>query len=192
LRDIIVAALLAVVCGAIYQGWDVVTTPLFASTVSPMAGALVNGIWWIAAGLIPYIVRRPGAAFLAEVVSSAAELLFGSTYGIAGSLISGLFQGVGPEVAFALFGWRRYSWWVMALSGALGGAGADIQWYFQYQGYQYSHVVIVGYMLITIVSGAVLAGLLPKWIGDALLRTGVLRNFEIGRQAAARANADAR
>lgn len=186
LWDIVIAALLAVVSGAIYQGWDLITTPLFASTVSPMVGAIVNGLWWIAAGLVPYIIRRPGAALFAEVVSGFAELLFGSTYGIVGSLIAGLFQGVGPELAFAMFGWKKYTWPVMALSGILGGIGASIQWYFQYQGYEFSHLIVVGYFVITSVSGAVLAGLLPKWIGDGLLRTGALRNFEIGRQARAR------
>lgn len=191
LRDIVIAALLAVVCGAIYQGWDLLTTPLFAATVSPMVGAIVNGLWWIAAGLVPYIIRRPGAALFAELVSGFAELLFGSTYGIVGSLIAGLFQGVGPELVFAAFGWKKYSWPIMALAGVLGGLGASIQWYFQYQGYEFSHLIVIGYFVITCVSGALLAGLLPKFIGDGLLRTGALRNFEIGRQARAQLNANA-
>ncbi len=184
LRDIIVAAILSVVCGAIYMGWDWITTPLFSSAMSPVAGALVNGLWWIAAGLVPYIVRRPGAAFFSELVSATVEFLFGSPYSL-GAVISGVVQGAGAELGFSFWRWRRYSWTSMAVAGALGGVGNTVQWYFEYQGYQYSTWVIIGYTVVTMISGAVLAGVLPKLIGDALLRTGALRNFEIGKQARA-------
>ncbi|PWI57771.1 hypothetical protein BM613_07265 [Sulfoacidibacillus thermotolerans] len=181
LRDIVVAAILSVVCGAIYMGWDWITNPLFASTMSPIVGALVNGLWWIAAGLVPYIIRRPGAAFFSEVVSACVEFLFGSPYSL-GAVISGLVQGAGSELGFALWKWRRYDLIPMLVAGALGGVGNSIQWYFEYQGDQYSIPVIIGYTLVTMLSGAILAGALPKWIGDALLRTGTLRNFEIAKQ----------
>jgi len=182
LRDIIVAAILAVVCGAIYMGWDWVTNPLFAASMSPIVGAIVNGLWWIAAGLVPYIIRRPGAAFIAELVSSCVEFLFGSPYSL-GVIISGLAQGIGPELAFGAGRYKRYGYRTMMIAGALGGLGNSVQWYFEYQGYSYSIPIIIGYTVVTMISGAILAGVLPKLIGDALLRTGVLRNFEIGRDA---------
>ncbi|MBX5437435.1 MAG: ECF transporter S component [Alicyclobacillaceae bacterium] len=182
LRDIIVAVILSVVCGAFYMGWDYLTTPLFSATFSPVIAGLVNGAWWIAAGLVAYIVRRPGSAFFAGVVSAFFEFVFGSPYG-AGAIISGLLQGAGAEVGLMLGGWRRWGTGMMMLSGAVGGIGNFIQWYFQYGGNQFRIAVVIGYLVTTLLSGAVIAGLVPKWIGDALNRAGVVRNFEIGRQA---------
>lgn len=181
LRDIVVAAILSVVCGVVYMGWDFLTE-VITKGWSPAAMGIVNGLWWIAAGLVAYIVRRPGAAFFAEVVSAFFEFAFGSPYGT-GAIISGLVQGIGAEAGLALGGWKRYGAGMMMLSGALGGVGNTLQWYFQYGGNQYGTGTILGYLVLTLVSGAVLAGLLPKWIADALNRAGTLRNFEIGRQA---------
>ena len=190
LRDIVVAAILSVVSGAVYMGWDFLTQVMTA-TWSPAAAGLVNGLWWVAAGLVPYIVRRPGAAFLAETVSALCELAFGSPYGPA-VIISGLVQGAGAEAGFALGGWRRYNLGWMLLAGALGGVGNSVQYYFQYGGNKLAFGMMLGYVLTTMASGAVLGGWLPKVIGDALYRTGSLRNFEIARQRRAGAQPDAR
>lgn len=186
LREIVLGAILAVVFGVIYMGWDWLNS-LLPTTLSPIVLGLFNGVWWMAAGLVAYIVRRPGAAFFAEVVSAFFEFAFGSPYG-AGAMISGLLQGAGAEAGFALGRWRRYSVGMMVLSAALGGVGNTLQWYFQYGGNQYRVGIIVGYLLTTMLSGAVFAGLLPKLIGDALNRAGVLRNFELGRQTRASSN----
>ncbi|GMA49649.1 hypothetical protein GCM10025857_10060 [Alicyclobacillus contaminans] len=97
-------------------------------------------------------------------------------------LISGLLQGGGTELGLLLFGWKRYGTGVLMLAGAIGGVGNTVQWLTQYGGASYSFGNIVGYTVATLLSGAILAGLLPKWIDDALFRTGSLRNFEIGKQ----------
>lgn len=178
LRDVITMVVLSIVSGGIYRIWDVLTG--IVPIVWVPGNGLVNGLWWIAAGLVPYIVRRPGAALIAELVASSIELILGSNWGLAG-MLSGLLQGVGAEIAFMMFAWRRYSSAIMMLSGALAGVGATLQWLFQYNGDHYSGSIIVLYSLFTLISGAVLGGLLPKWIGDALYRTGSLRNFEIAK-----------
>jgi len=84
-----------------------------------------------------------------------------------------------------LFAWRKYNTPVMLLSGALAGLGFSLQWLFYYKGDAYSLLTIVLYILLTLISGAVFGGLLPKWIGDALNRAGIVRNFELGKQTRA-------
>lgn len=180
LRDIILAVILSVVCGAIYMGWDWLTSWGTAAW-SPAASGIVNGVWWIAAGLVAYIIRRPGAALFAGVASAFFEFALGSPYGPS-AIISGLVQGGGMEIGLLLFGWKRYSAAVMAFAAAVGGIGNTIQWYFQYGGSGYSYTVQLGYLVTTLISGAVIAGLLAKWIGDRLNRAGSVRNFELGRQ----------
>lgn len=179
LRDVVITVILSILCGGLYRVWDVVTTLMTIAWV-PGQG-FINGLWWIAAGLVPYVVRRPGAALLAEVIAAVIELILGSNWGF-GGVLSGILQGLGAEIAFALFAWRRYNSGVMALSGVLAGVGYSVQWYFQYGGHGYHLSIIVLYTVFTMLSGAVLGGLLPKWIGDALKRTGTLRNFQIGQQ----------
>lgn len=179
LRDAVVTVILAIVCGGIYRIWDVLSQ--FITIIWVPGQGLINGLWWIAAGLIPYIVRRPGAAFFAEIIASIIELLLGGNWGF-GGVVSGILQGAGAEIAFLIFSYRRFTVETMALSGALAGLGCSLQWYFQYGGHTNSHMTILLYTVFTLASGAVLGGVLPKWIGDALNRTGVLRNFEISRQ----------
>lgn len=179
LRDVVIMVILSIVCGLIFRIWDAVT-PFITMTWVPGQG-IINGLWWIAAGLIPYIIRRPGAALIAEVVAAVVEFALGGPYGAAG-ILSGIIQGIGAEIAFALFAWRKYNAWILMLSGILAGFGFSLQWYFQYDGYKYTPTVILLYVVMTAISGAILGGLLPKWMADALNRIGILRNFEIGRQ----------
>jgi energy-coupling factor transport system permease protein len=180
LRDAVVTVILSIVCGGIYRIWDVVVAPLLTITWVPGQG-LINGLWWIAAALIPYIVRRPGAAFFAEIIAAVVELVLGGNWGF-GGVLSGILQGAGAELAFLLFRYRHWNASTMALSGILAGIGYSFQWYFQYGGHAFSLTTILLYTLLTMVSGALLGGILPKLIADALNRAGVVRNFEIGRQ----------
>ena len=179
LRDIVVAAVLAAVSGAVYLGWDIVFK-FVPSSVNPVLLALFNGLWWIAAGIVPYIVRRPGAALLAESLGGLVEFLLGSPYGIQ-AFTMGIAQGLGVEAGFALGGWKRYGWGFMLFATALGGIGNYIYSYFYYGVNAYSAALQAGYLIASMVSGAILSGLLSKLIGDALRRTGVLHNFAIAK-----------
>jgi energy-coupling factor transport system permease protein len=180
LREVVVTTVLSVVCGAMYMGWDFLFQVIGAG-LSPLASAALNGFWWIASGLVMYIVRKPGAALLAETVGAIAEYALGSPYGIQAITI-GLAQGLGVELWFLLTRYRSYSLFSLMMAAAVGGIGNTIYSYFYYGVKDYSILMQIGYLVITMASGAVLAGLLPKWVGDALYRTGVLRNFEIAKQ----------
>lgn len=182
LRDIVVTGILCVVGGAFFMGVDWLYNLLFPATASPVFSNSINGLWWIPAVLVPYIIRRPGAAFIAEVVAALFEFAFGSPYS-AGAVISGIVQGLGAEIVFALFGWKVYRTAVLMFAGTLAGAGYAVQAWFQYGWSGYVFGVALGAFVVTLLSGALFGGLLAKWIGDALNRTGVLRNFEIGKQA---------
>lgn len=178
LREIVLAAVIAVVCGAIYTGLDLIYGVY--SSLSPQLLATLNGGWWIASGLAAFIIRRPGAAFLAELIGGVCELTFGGTWGWAG-ILAAVLQGLGAELAFAVFAYRSYNAAVVMLSGALGAVGNLIQWYAQYGGATYATSTQIEYILITIVSGIVLAGVLPCLAGKALKRTGALRNYGIAK-----------
>jgi energy-coupling factor transport system permease protein len=180
LREVVVTAVLSVVCGAVYMGWDFLFQAVGAG-LSPITSAAFNGFWWIASGLVAYIVRKPGAALLAEAIGGLAEFAFGSPYGYQAFTI-GLAQGLGMELWFYITRYRSFSTLSLMAGAAIGGIGNTIYSYFAYGVNNYTVGMQIAYLLITMASGAILAGLLPTWVANALNRTGVLRNFEISKQ----------
>ena len=68
--DIVVAAVIAVAFGVVFQAWNVLwETTTFITP--PLRGA-VYGVWMLPAVLIPLIVRRTGAALFGETVAASA------------------------------------------------------------------------------------------------------------------------
>lgn len=179
MRDIVLTAVFSAICGAIYLGWDLLFKAL-PPVVNPVLAATFNGLWWIAGGIVPLIIRRPGAALLAEALGGFVEFALGSPYGIQAFTI-GIAQGIGIELGFMLGRYRHYSLAWILFACALGGIGNYGYSYFYYGVNQYSADNQIGYLVVTMISGAVLAGLLSWLIGRGLKRTGVLQNFAIGR-----------
>jgi energy-coupling factor transport system permease protein len=179
--DILVAAAVAVAFGAAFLAWNAlaaVTVPVFAFL--PPAQAILNGLWLLPAVLVGLIVRRPGAAFFGGFVSAAVSVYLGSIYGV-DALVSGLVQGAGAEIGFALGLYRRWTLPFAMLSGALAGLAAtihDVPIYYRGAG---ADVWLV-YGIASVVSGALLAGFGAWLLVRALVRTGVLREFAVGRE----------
>lgn len=106
--DIVVAAIIAVAAGVIFWGWDVIcAAPItLFEAVTPGFEGLLNGIWLFAGPLAAIIVRKPGAALFAETLAAALELAMGNPWGIGGSLIIGICQGLTAEIGFAIFAYN--------------------------------------------------------------------------------------
>lgn len=75
--------------------------------MTPGFEGLLNGIWLFAGPLAAIIVRKPGAALFAETLAAALELAMGNPWGIGGSLIIGICQGLTAEIGFAIFAYKR-------------------------------------------------------------------------------------
>jgi energy-coupling factor transport system substrate-specific component len=179
--DIVVAAVVAVAFGAVFQAWNALytaTAPLFAFL--PPAQGVMYGVWLLPAVLIALIVRRPGAALLGGTVSAAVSLLLGSPYGV-DALISGALQGLGSELGFAAGLYRRWTLPFAVLAGALAGVLAsihDVIVYFRDADTTFWAV----FAATTVLSGAIVAGLGAWLLVRALVATGVLRDFAVGRE----------
>jgi len=179
--DIVVAAVLGVACGLILWLWN---GPGYAvydgmNAVTPGLGGLAQGLWLIGGPLGGLIIRRPGAAVFVELVAAAVSMLLGSSWGIS-TLLYGLAEGIGAEVAFLVFAYRRFSWPVAMLSGALAGAA---EWASELLTGNMAKTLTFNtvYLVSNMVSGAILAGLLAWWLTRGLARTGVLSRFAAGR-----------
>jgi energy-coupling factor transport system substrate-specific component len=179
--DIVVAAVVAVAFGVVFLAWNTVyaaADPIFAF-LRP-AQAILYGIWLLPGVLVGLIVRRPGAALFGGLVSAAVSVLLGSPYG-ADALVSGAIQGGGAELGFAI---GLYRWWNLpfaVLAGVLAGAAAaihDIAVYYIDSGIDFWAI----YAAATMVSGAVIAGVGSWLLLRALVATGVLSEFAVGRE----------
>lgn len=180
-RDIVVAAVLAVVVGVIFWGWDLAYSSFFTLIPFPFSYA-INGVWMVGGLLVPFIVRRPGAALLGELVAAFVSMAMGNMWGVV-VMASGLVQGVGAEVVFAGFRWKKFSGLTLYLA-ALGAQFLSYLLDIFYQSYykMYSWGLIGLGMIIALVSALILGGLLSQLLGGALARTGVLSGLAISRE----------
>jgi energy-coupling factor transport system substrate-specific component len=179
--DIVIAAVLAVASGVVFWGWDQAWTPLSKplDALLPGLDSLLGGVWLFAAVLVALIVRKPGAALFAELVAASVEALLGNQWG-ALTLLSGLIQGLGAEIIFAIFLYSSWRVGTAILAGAAAGLGLailDITLY--YAGSKPEFIAIYG--VGSIVSGALIAGVLSWLVVRAVAQTGALNRFAAGR-----------
>ncbi|WDF53104.1 ECF transporter S component [Paenibacillus sp. KACC 21273] len=188
MKEVVLTVILAVACGVIYLGWSTLWIPISA-LVGPVGAGFMFGIWIIASPIVAYIIRKPGAALIAEVAAAAVELLTGSHFGLSALLI-GVFQGIGAEIAFAVFGYKRYNLMTLMLSGALAAVGGVLYNVIANGFGYYTTQVLITTLVIQVISGMILGGWLAKIIVEALCKTGVLDQYEIMKVRRKKGNAN--
>lgn len=186
--DIVTAAVLGVACGLLFWVWNSVGYAGFKAldTLTPGLGGLVSGIWFTGGVLGGLIIRKPGAAIFVEVIAASVSALIGSQWGIE-TLYSGLAQGLGAELIFLLFAYRRFDLPVAVLAGVGAGVGAFVLELFTSANFAMSFTFNLIYLTCTVISGAVLAGVLSHYLVKALAQTGALDRFGAGRERFGRA-----
>jgi energy-coupling factor transport system substrate-specific component len=178
--DIVTAAVLAVAFGAVFQAWNLLWDA--TTWVLPPFRGVIYGTWMLPAVLVPLVVRRPGAALLAETVAAAAEVLFGAQWGLV-LVVYGLAQGAAAELVFAFGLYRRWGPVAAILAGAAAGvAGALLDLAFYYPDWGTDWMAL--YTGLVAGSSGLIAGLGGWLLVRALARTGVLSAFPSGRQQA--------
>jgi energy-coupling factor transport system substrate-specific component len=179
--DIVVAAVLAVAFGVLFRFWGILWSamdPVFAG-FKPAGGAMY-GVWLMAGVVGALIIRKPGAAIFVELIAAVVESLLGSTWGTS-TVVYGFVQGLGAELIFLLFLYRRWTLPVTALAGAVVGVGAAVLDFVYYYaewtaGWKIAHLSIVT------ASAAIVAGVVSWLLVRALAATGVLAPFPAGRE----------
>lgn len=184
--DIITAAVLAVACGLIFWLWNMVGGAGFTAldTLTPGFGGLVTGTWFLGGVLGGLVIRKPGAAIFVELVAACVSAVLGSQWGIS-TLYSGIAQGLGAEIVFAIFGYKKFGLQIAALAGAASGIGAFCLELFTSGNLAKSAEFNLIYIVCLIISGAILAGVIGHYLVKALAQTGALDRFAAGRAAKA-------
>ena len=180
--DILTITFLGAALGIAFWGWGVFYNgPLSAFTFgfAPLGG-LFAGPWFLAGVVGALVVRRPGAALLCEVVAALVSMIPGTEWG-ATTLISGVVQGFGTELAFALLGYRAFGIAAAMLAGALAGPFEAV--YESFTWFQdWSFAWKVAYAGVLALSGAVAAGAGGWLLTRALAAAGALNAFPPGQE----------
>jgi energy-coupling factor transport system substrate-specific component len=184
--DIVVASVIGVAAGLVFWLWGQAYNPLSAPLEAALPGlqALLGGGWLFAGVLGGLIIRKPGAALFTEIVAAVVSAIVGTQWA-ALTLVSGLVQGLGAEIVLALFLYANWRVYVAVLAGMGAGLALAVNdlllWY---PGAKVEFAVI--YTVSSLISGAVLAGLLSWLAARGLARTGALSRFASGREVSAR------
>jgi energy-coupling factor transport system substrate-specific component len=181
--DILTITFLGAAFGIAYWGWGLAyQAPSTALTTifPPLAG--ITGAPWLIAGVVGgLIVRRPGAALLCEVVAALVSMIPGTQWGFT-TLISGILQGLGAELAFAILGYGAYGLAAAMFAGAMSAPlEAVYEWFVYWTDWGWSYKI--AYLVILTAAGAVIAGGLGWVITRALAAAGALGAFPPGQEA---------
>jgi energy-coupling factor transport system substrate-specific component len=187
--EIVILAVIGIVFGV--GGTPMVFVGRFFMTALGSLGwmgfAAILGWFYLAGVLGGYIVRKPGAAVIGEVISGVAQVLSGNPNGVI-VLLTTFLQGLGADLAYAIYKYRRWSAVPVMLAGAfssLFGTWVDAYFFGMLDiGLLFNIVAWV----IRMISGAVF-GIVGMFIFNAVARAGVLRGTELDKAIRARARA---
>ena len=184
LNEIILMAMICIVFGVVYLGavylMSMIETPLAFTGLTKLGTEIIFGIWLMAATFAGYILQKPGAAILAEIIASVIEVLLGNWFGPM-VIVAGIIQGLGAELVFAAFKYQKYDGPVMYMAAA-GTAVTSFLWSFVRSGYlKFSLGVLLLYFVIRMISSLFFSGFLCKTVADSLKKAGLLKGYALGR-----------
>ncbi|PYZ92245.1 thiamine permease [Salipaludibacillus keqinensis] len=185
LKEIVLMSIFGVVFAVIYllfyffgQGLRNFLTPF---GLAPFGYEIIFGIWFIVSIIAAYVIRKAGAAFWSELIAGTVQVLIGSPAGPQ-LIISAAIQGLGAEAVFLATRYRNFSLYVLVLAGMSAAVFSYAWGWFQSGLAALTPGLIIATFSVRVISGALLAGLLGKYISDQLAQTGVLRGYALGKE----------
>ncbi|WP_156789620.1 ECF transporter S component [Gracilinema caldarium] len=174
LNEVVVLVVLSIAIGVLFWAWTFI-----AALAKPLSAIgldyLLAGVWFIGGTLVAFIIRRPGAALLGEVLAAILEG-FITQWGITAA-IWGLVQGLGAEVVFAATRYKKWNLPTMLLAALVSSIFSYVLDFF-YSQYWTLQAWIWPIQIVSVsVGGLFWAGWLAYRIGRGIIRTGVASNL---------------
>lgn len=185
LKTILFISITAAVFGLFYLGMvylgSFLTTLLTPFGLGILGYEPFYGVWFMAAVFITLVIQKPLVGVIAEMLAALLEVLMGNMFGPI-VFISGLIQGLGSEVAFASFGYKKYSY-KQTLLAAVGCTVFSFIWTGLRQGYHtFQPGILIAIFVIRLLSSILFCGVGCKILADGLAKAGVLKGFALGNQ----------
>ena len=188
--DLVSAAMLGVAFGVVFWAWSLVyNAPAAALRGLPAADRPARRPVAARGGRGRASWSAAPAPLLAEVVAAAVSALIGSQWGWT-VLLSGALQGLGVEIALALFAWRRFGPFVAVLAGSLAAACEVVFYEWWQYVVDFSWAWKLAYLGAFVVSGAVVAGLGGLLLVRALAKTGAANAMPPARRSSSDPRSD--
>lgn len=184
LRDYLLMALISVLFGIIYLLAVYAGTAL-TTVLTPMGLGILGyepfyGIWFMAAIITTYLIRKPVVGIVTEVIAALIEVLLGNMFGVM-VLVSAFIQGVGVELPFTFTRYEKYSYRITMLS-AFSATLLSFLW----TGFRSNYLamdwrIVAAIFVVRLLSSLFFTGYLSKLICDKLDEAGILnQNLDTG------------
>jgi energy-coupling factor transport system substrate-specific component len=178
--ELVLTAVVAVALGVAFWGWTFVYE--IAKPLLKIYGLayLFAGFWILASVFLSQIVRKPGVALMASILAAFVESLL-THWGMM-SLMWGLVQGLGAEIVFFIFAYKKWDLITLVLASLLS---ALFSYFLDYLLYDYKNLsfAINGIQLISFLfSAAILSGFLSQYLSLRLKKLGLLDQFLIAKE----------
>lgn len=184
LKDILMTAVCAVLFGVVFLGATYAGGILYGILTPAGLGSLgyepFYGIYFMAGAFGIYVMRKPGTGIVAEMLAAIIECLLGNYFGPI-IILSGLVQGLGFELIFALKKYKKFDTVTMVQAAVICSC-LTMVYNLVISGYNLIAVPILLLMLaVRIVSAVVIDGFVTRSLADGLARAGVLKSYAIGQ-----------
>ncbi|GEK90017.1 energy-coupling factor transport system substrate-specific component [Alkalibacterium putridalgicola] len=184
LRDYLLMAMISVLFGIIYLLAVYAGTAL-TTVLTPMGLGILGyepfyGIWFMAAIITTYLIRKPVVGIVTEVIAALIEVLLGNMFGVM-VLVSAFIQGVGVELPFTFTRYEKYSYRITMLS-AFSATLLSFLW----TGFRSNYLamdwrIVAAIFVVRLLSSLFFTGYLSKLICDKLDEAGILnQNLDTG------------
>jgi len=183
LRDVILASLIAtlfaVICFATVHTTIFAITPLIAPLgLGDIAIEFVFGVFFFSAVFAAYIMQKPGVALVVGTLTGFVQVLMGTAF--ASTLMPSAFiQGLGAEVVFALFRYKRWNLLTVLLAALNMAIFSFILAWYRGLWVDLGFGFVATRFVIRAISALVISGVLAKFLADRLAKAGVLKSYPL-------------
>jgi len=187
LKDIIFSALLSTLFGAIALA-TVLTLigpaiPILATLgLLDFGFEIFFGVFIFSTTFAAYIMQKPGVATFVGLLTGSVQILMGSPFA-ATVWISGLIQGAGAEVGFAIFGYKKWNLISMLTAATLATVASFLLAWYRGSWTNVDSMLILARFIVRLSSGLLFTGFISKLLADRLAKVGVLKSYPLGEKA---------
>lgn len=175
--EIVLTTVVAVALGVAFWGWTFVYEVFKPFLKLYGLSYFTAGFWIFASVFLSQIIRKPGIAIAASVIAAFVEGLL-THWGLL-SIAWGFVQGLGAEIVFLFFFYKRWDLKILILASIVS---AFFSYSLDYYIYEYNNLSLsfnLIQLISFVISSAFLAGYLSQNISERLIRLGLLDQFLI-------------
>ena len=182
LKDILMIAVCAVLFGVIFLG-ATYAGGFLAGVLTPAGMSSLGyepfyGLYFMAVAFAVYVIRKPGAGIVAEILAAIIETLMGNFFGPI-IILSGFVQGFGFELIFMLTRYKKFDRKTFILASILCSC-VTMVYNLIVSGYNLIALPVLALMLaVRIISAIAIDAFATPLLSDSLAKAGVLRGYAI-------------